>query len=349
MREILESTIERILGDVVSTVVFRECAAGAWPTKLWEAVEDAELTHAAVPEALGGAGATWEDSYILVRAAGAHAVPAPFADSVLANWMLGRVGLKPAPGPSAIATSGRLAYSSGRVSGKIEWVPWGHQLKHVIALTAGSEPLLVVIDARHASSVERRTNLAGEPRDSLSFESVRVADAAPIPEGMSADELLLAGAMLRSAQIAGALHSVLQITAAYATERVQFGKPIGDFQATQQQLAVLAEHTSCSLLGAEAAFAESERTLAPLAIMAAKICASEAASIGASIAHAVHGAIGFTDEHGLHLRTRRLWAWRAEYGSETYWAQRLGRQACESGASALWPMLTQPVEPGTAL
>ena len=164
MRELLEATIERILGDVVSPAVFRECAAGAWPSELWEAIEDAELTRAAVPEALGGAGATWEASYILVRAAGAHAVPAPFADSVLANWLLSRVGLEPAPGPSAIAASGRLAYSSGRVSGKIEWVPWGHQLKHVIALTAGSEPLLVVIDASQASSVDRRTNLAGEPR-----------------------------------------------------------------------------------------------------------------------------------------------------------------------------------------
>jgi acyl-CoA dehydrogenase len=349
MRELLESAIERILGDVVSPAVFRECAVGAWPSELWDAIEDAELTRAAVPEALGGAGATWEDSYILVRSAGAHAVPAPFADSVLANWMLSRVGLKPAPGPSAIAASARLFYSSGRVTGKIEWVPWGHKLKHVIALTAGSEPQLVVVDASHASSVDRRTNLAGEPRDTLNFESVRVVDAAPLPRGMSADELLLGGAMLRSAQIAGALHSVLQMTAAYATERVQFGKPIGDFQAIQQQLAVLAEHTASSLLSAEAAFAESERTLAALAIMAAKICASEAASIGASIAHAVHGAIGFTDEHGLHLRTRRLWAWRAEYGSETYWSQRLGRQACESGASALWPMLTQSAEPGPAL
>jgi acyl-CoA dehydrogenase len=349
MRELLESTIERILGDVVSPAVFRQCAAGAWPSELWAAIEDAQLTRAAVPEALGGAGATWEDSYILVRAAGAHAVPAPFADSVLANWMLSRVGLEPAPGPSAIAASGRLSYSSGRVSGKIERVPWGHELKHVIALTAGSEPLVVVIDASHASSFDRRTNLAGEPRDTLSFESVRVVDTAPMPRGMSVDELLLGGAMLRSAQIAGALHCVLQMTAAYATERVQFGKPIGDFQAIQQQLAVLAEHTACSLLSAEAAFAESERSLAPLAIMAAKICAGEAASIGASIAHAVHGAMGFTDEHGLHLKTRRLWAWRAEYGSETYWSQRLGQQTCESGASALWPMLTQSAEPGTAL
>src|ERR1700735_3317871 len=120
--------------------------------------------------------------------------------------------------------------------------------------------------------------------------------------------------MLPSGQIPGALQSLLHMTTGYATERVQFGKPIGHFQVIQQQIAVMAEHTACALLAAEAAFVESAEQIAALPIMAAKICVGEAASIGAATAHAVHGAIGFTDEHNLHLKTRRLWAWRAEYG-----------------------------------
>jgi len=72
---------------------------------------------------------------------------------------------------------------------------------------------------------------------------------------------------------------------------------------------------------------------------------AEAAGIGASTGHAVHGAIGFTAEHSLHLKTRRLWAWRAEYGSQNFWSQRLGVSVCESGASGLWPMLTQSAKP----
>jgi acyl-CoA dehydrogenase len=62
----------------------------------------------------------------------------------------------------------------------------------------------------------------------------------------------------------------------------------------------------------------------------------------------VHGAIGFTDEHSLHLKTRRLWAWRMEYGSQTFWSQRLGREVCANGSAALWPMLTQSTAPTRA-
>jgi len=66
----------------------------------------------------------------------------------------------------------------------------------------------------------------------------------------------------------------------------------------------------------------------------------EAAGIGASIAHQVHGAIGFTYEHALQFATRRLWSWRAEFGGESEWAAELGRSVAERGADALWPHLT---------
>ena len=74
--------------------------------------------------------------------------------------------------------------------------------------------------------------------------------------------------------------------------------------------------------------------------MSAKICASEAASLGASTGHGVHGAIGFTHEYRLHLLTRRLWAWRSEYGSATYWSELLGNAICAGGAEQFWPTIT---------
>ena len=345
MREIFQSTIERLFSNLVSPALIHQCADGAWPSELWNALETAEMTWAAVPETLGGAGASWEDTYILVRAAGAHAVPAPFSDTLLANWLLGRAGLQPAKGPAAIAAHSSLVCVNGYASGQLEKIPWGRQLGQIVAIAAdGDDSQLVVIDASSAARVDPRLNLAGEPRDNLTFDRARIIHAAPLPEGSHPDLLLLCGAMLRSAQMAGALQSLLQMTAMYATERVQFGQPIGHFQVIQQQIAVLAEHTACSLLAAEAAFAESALEITPLPIMAAKICVGEAASLGASIAHAVHGAIGFTDEHSLHLKTRRLWAWRAEYGSQTYWSQRLGQSVCAAGSAALWATLTRPVE-----
>lgn len=344
MREIFEATIERIFSDLVTPALIHQCAAGAWPDSLWQTLEDAEMTFAAVPEEFGGAGATWEDAYTLIRAAGAHAVPAPFADTLLANWLTGRAGLEPVKGPVAIAAQAQLTYSQGEFSGRLENIPWGRDLKRIVAVAA--EPSrLVLLDTTNAVQLERGSNLAGEPRDAVTFDRARPIAAAPLRDEAAHELLLLCGAMVRSAQMAGALQSLLQMTTAYATERVQFGKPIGHFQVIQQQIAVLAEHTACSLLAAEAAFAESTGDIATLPIMAAKICVGEAASIGASTAHAVHGAIGFTDEHNLHLKTRRLWAWRAEYGSQSYWSQRLGRTVCESGSGALWSMLTQAGTP----
>jgi acyl-CoA dehydrogenase len=71
----------------------------------------------------------------------------------------------------------------------------------------------------------------------------------------------------------------------------------------------------------------------------AKIRVGEAAGEGAAIAHQVLGAIGFTQEHVLHRFTRRLWAWRDDFGSESVWAVKLGRLVAAKGADALWPML----------
>jgi acyl-CoA dehydrogenase len=55
----------------------------------------------------------------------------------------------------------------------------------------------------------------------------------------------------------------------------------------------------------------------------------------------VHGAIGCTLEHSLQRATRRLWSWRAEFGSERDWALQLGRSVIAAGAESLWPLLTE--------
>ena len=72
---------------------------------------------------------------------------------------------------------------------------------------------------------------------------------------------------------------------------------------------------------------------------AAKIRVGEAAGEGAAIAHQVLGAIGFTKEHTLHRFTQRLWAWRDDFGNESFWAVKLGNLVAAKGADALWPML----------
>src|SRR6185312_13288779 len=107
----------------------------------------------------------------------------------------------------------------------------------------------------------------------------------------------------------------------YANERVAFERPIGKFQAVQQNLARLAGETAAALAAAgSAADALAQATSIDDALFleaaAAKIRSAEAAAEGAAIAHQVHGAIGFTQEHVLHRYTLRLLGWRDDFGNE---------------------------------
>jgi acyl-CoA dehydrogenase len=336
MRELLDATVERLFADLASPAAVLACEDGAWPRAMWEAVEESGVALALVPEALGGAGAGWADVCGMVRLAGRYALPLPLPETLLANWLLGACGLAPAAGAASVAAGGMLRLHDGLVTGQLPDVPWGGAAPFVVAV-AGRQVLL--LDSSGARC-RPAANIAAEPRTTLEFESVKPLAQAALPQGWPTDVLLLGGAMLRAAQIAGALEAVLALSTTYASERVQFGKPIGSFQAIQHQVAQLAEQTASSVMAAEAAFAASETRLARLPAIAAKICASEAAGVGASVSHAVHGAIGFTHEHSLHLATRRLWSWRSEFGSAAAWSQRLGRAVCAAGPEGFWPAVT---------
>lgn len=356
MRELFESTIERLLADIVSPELIRHSEFGHWPSEVWAAIEASGFVVAAAPESLGGADASWEDLYGVVKAAGRHNLPLPLPESLLANWLLGQCGLEARNEPIGIAMRSTLKLDHGRttgalfdtpwiaptdtrVSGTLLDVPWGRNVNHVVAVIPAERPVLLLM-ARSDAVINTKLNTAGEPRDDLSFENATPIAAANLPTHLSHDVLWWGGAMLRTAQIAGALEATMELSIRYATERIQFGKPISAFQAIQHQLAQMAQQTGSTVVSAEAAFTESNTQLAALQIAAAKICSAEAAGTVAAMAHAVHGAIGFTHEHALQQGTRRLWAWRSEFGNLGHWAQRLGGAVAQGGAAALWPSVT---------
>ncbi|WP_417321104.1 acyl-CoA dehydrogenase family protein [Erythrobacter aureus] len=147
-------------------------------------------------------------------------------------------------------------------------------------------------------------------------------------------------AFARAAQIGGALDAALARAVGYVNERQQFGRPLAKFQAVQQSLATFAceaAAANCAAMGAAQAL---NRGPAEFEIAAAKLRANRAVEIGTTVAHQVHGAIGFTEEYGLHHLTGRLWQWRSEYGNDAYWSRRLGSAVIERGADAFWPDLT---------
>jgi acyl-CoA dehydrogenase len=93
----------------------------------------------------------------------------------------------------------------------------------------------------------------------------------------------------------------------------------------------------CAAMGAAQAMS---RGVATFEIAAAKLRANRAVGVGTAIAHQVHGAIGFTEEYPLHPLTRRLWAWRSEFGNDAYWSALLGPRIVERGADHFWADLT---------
>ena len=144
------------------------------------------------------------------------------------------------------------------------------------------------------------------------------------------------GALLRSIQVAGALERVRDLTVAYAREREQFGQPLNRFQAIQQELAELAGMVA--LAGAAVDQAVEDPSAKRVAV--AKVVAGEAAGRVATLAHQVHGAIGFTYEHQLHRFTTRLWRWRDEFGTEAAWAEGLGDLLARVGGDRVWEVTT---------
>ena len=339
MRVMFEDTIERFFSEKISQELLRKYDDGSWASELWAEIEELGFNAAAVPEALGGFGVSWGDLFPIVRALGYHSVPLPMGETIFANWLLGQLGEAPFDGPLTFSANSDLTIKNGLVSGTLGDVPWARHLTYVMAITSDETPKCVVLDISKASNIDHKFNVAKEARDDLTFDAAQPTLAKHLPEHISSDILSLGGAMLRSAQIAGAVKRALDLTATYTTERVQFGRPIMKFQAIQQQVAVMAEQVASMQIAAEAAFYESANRLAELPIMSAKVCAGDAIEACTSIAHAVHGAIGFTHEHSLHFTTRRLWSWRNEFGSQTFWAQNIGLSICKKRGTDLWSTL----------
>ena len=308
----------RLLGETCTHEAVQAAERDGWSASIWDALSASGYSELA--------GIEPGDALAVLRVAGEHAAPVPLAEATLAGWLLGEAIEGPV---SVLAPSGagELSLEDGLLSGTARRVPWGRAVDRVVAVIDGQA---VLIRTAVATSLERRTNLAGEPRDTLVFDRAPVERAKP-----PACELMERGALTRVALMAGALGAMARLTVRYAAERRQFGRPIAGFQAVQQHLVSLAQDASLVAMAAERA----ARARTFFEIAAAKQLASRAALTATRAAHQVHGAMGMTQEYPLHHLSRRLWAWRSEYGDEQLWAGRLGAAVARAGADSLYPAI----------
>jgi alkylation response protein AidB-like acyl-CoA dehydrogenase len=345
---IVRDTATRIFADLTDPQTLNRAKTDAWKAPLWAALEEAGLTLAWVSEQHGGAGAGLAEGFEVLRVCGHYAAPVPIAETLLAGHFLDTAGLAAPQGMLTLAPV-RLGDAltlgdDGTISGTARAVPHASDARAVVVIARrGGRQVVALMPPGSFTAAPRAIDMGGERCD-LSFDRATPLATAPAPESWHADTPMLLGAAVRAVQMTGALESVLALSARYAQEREQFGRPIGKFQAIQHNLARLAGEVAAALAASGSAADALARGEAFdqalfLEIASAKIRVGEAAAEGARIAHQVHGAIGWTAEHVLQRYTRRLWGWRDDFGAESHWAARLGAMVTEAGPEALWPLI----------
>lgn len=288
MQELVDP-FQRLIEDVCPPEAVRAVEHGGDWRPMWEAFAASGFLDALVPSDAGGVGLQLAEIAPILALVGAQAVPLPVGETMVARALLAAAGQTAPDGPIVL----------GSGCGP---VPLACVADHMLVGAAGAPRLVALEDIT-------RSGVHGD----LDGFVPAAADAGLRP----------VAAVLRAQLIAGAAGRVLEMTVAYANERVQFGKPIGKQQAVQQQMAVLAEQVVAARLAA-AIGARDGLPPSHACAAIAKHGASLAAAQIATIAHAVHGAMGISEEHGLQLLTRRLHGWRLADGSASYWAGELG-------------------------
>lgn len=348
----VREAVATLLAARATPEVLDDAERTGWAATVWDALTEGGFDAVSVPESAGGVGGSVAEACAVLEQVGAAAAPVPLAETgLLAGRLLASVGLERPDGPLGVAASPSLVWRDGTLHGRVPRIPWGRSSRRLVLVAAGADhhggdgPCVVVVDPAETVLTEGH-DLAGQPRDTAVLDGVRPESAAPAPPG-TAEALALRGALSRAAMIAGAAQRVLDVTVAYTGQREQFGRPVSAFPAVAAHLVHIAEQAQMAAMAARVAAANAGPDGEPtvLDVAAAAAVASEAAGAVATAAHQATGAMGMTREFALGRLTRRLWAWREEWGAERGWHRRLGRELAAGGPDALWPTLARGCAP----
>lgn len=294
VQEILLDQVVRLLADGQNRR--RDEAEECDPVVCAKAVE-LGLPLAMCPESANGFDLKWSEMFEVLAHSASCGEPAPLGDTLVGNAVLCAAGERPAEGPIFLS------------------LPAGF---------AGSEPgLNLPADACLLTAEGGSAGLAAP---------AGAADRAIGVRPPQDDQMTLAGALLRSVQIAGALQGALDLSVRYAQERSQFGRPLSKFQAVQHMLAQLAGEAVATAAAARMACAKMDAGGGALAVAVAKLRAGRAVEKGVMLAHQIHGAIGVTLEYPLARLSRNMWRWSEDFGDQRHWAVVVGRAALNQGA-----------------
>jgi 3-oxocholest-4-en-26-oyl-CoA dehydrogenase beta subunit len=294
---------------------------------LWRRMAELGWQGLLVPADLGGSDGSLLDVILLMEELGRVGAPGPFVPSaVVATLTLRLVAggddqkkrWLPAMAAGERIVSVALAETGntleldrhGRLNGRALFVEAAHVADALIVAARGdgARSLALLPTNRPGVTRQAQESIGPEKLFAVTCEAVSLT-AADILDPEAGFEALQAGALARTAEMVGAAQRVLELAVEYAKTRVQGGRPIGAHQAIQHACADLVRDVDASrgLLYA-AAWKVSEGLPAAVDIAMAKAYASEACLTVARRGHQIFGAIGYCEEHPLHLLHKRILA-----------------------------------------
>ncbi|RNF40192.1 acyl-CoA dehydrogenase [Planococcus salinus] len=340
MQEFIVDTTNKILKKHVAKELIDASEQGEWSGNLWDVLVESGLVSVGIDEDFGGTGGDSTDAFAILRLAGKYAAPVPIFETIIAGWLLAEQKVETTYEPTSFILDLDNDLTGDEFT--LKQVPWGRHVTQVVYIGKINNQYKLAVLPTEKAQVENNQNIAGEPLDNLRFKGLNLEELTQFEvERDSISEKVLNYAVLgKLAMMAGAMEQVLDLSVFYANERQQFGRSIGRFQAVQHHLAALASETAVVLAALNYAIVAFEEGSMKEELSLAKMKISEAAGTVAGISHQLHGAIGMTHEHQLHQVTRRLWAWREDFGNEAHWAKKLAKAYIEDNELSLWDFIT---------
>lgn len=348
--DLTPSDEQQMLADSARAFVERTCpparvrAIDADPAmldrELWHAMGSLGWAGLPVSETHGGAGSGVVELALLCEALGRGPVPSPLivsttlaalpiawagSDEQRARW-LPALASGDAIGTLALIEPGGhdewdepLLPGGPTLQGTKLLVPWAGVANVILVATAEGVHLVEPHEGSVASV--RHDDLGADPLFMVELADApaeRLGDGGRHEHALMLRRALDHAAMAQLAYVVGAAERTLDMTVAYAGTRQQFGRPIGSFQAVAHRCVDMrTDLDACRYLAYRAAWALDQGGPADLEVAAAKSYGNDALRRIFVHAHQVHGAIGFSTEHDLHLFTRRAKSFELTYGTTT--------------------------------
>jgi alkylation response protein AidB-like acyl-CoA dehydrogenase len=286
-RDLLRDTVTALVDKHASPEAVREAMASerGYDEALWKLLcEQVGAAALVVPEELGGAGGELGDAAVVLEALGRHLVPTPLLGTTLTELALLAVDEPDADTLGALAEG----TSIGAVVFDPDFVVNGDVADVVVAVEGDALVRWTAFTAEPITTMDPTRRLA------------RVASQETAPLGPDPGLADIAAILLAAEQI-GAAARCLDLTVAYTKDRVQFGRPIGSFQALKHRMADMYVKVQSARAVVDEAIADPSPTSAALA----RVAASEAFSAVAAEAVQMHGGIAITWEHDIQLYFKR--------------------------------------------